>query len=313
MRKHKQVVALVGLLVLLLLCNLYSLHNHIDNDGGALVLSEASPPTPFKTQVFLFDSSSLSLRGVKMKHLVKQWGSSSTYDDLLRLSSPARMNPEQALLAQQHKSAAATNNNMRVITIWHAVPKTAGTTVRKAIFKHIANTCPTSGRAATQQGAFRDVSSLHRLISNCPNTHDYGLGGRMTFRAVDESNTIAVVHTLAFRSYKEWARSALNQIVKVSGIEHCDTVRERLSNCEDYRELSFYQYTKTQLKRIRRQSLSGNDIVVLYDYRDTNLFHSTIRKQLGLPPLKLETYNTNRTTDRCPDDVLDMFYNCHEL
>lgn len=88
-------------------------------------------------------------------------------------------------------------------------------------------------------------------------------------------------------------------------------MRERLSDCQDYRELSYYQYTKMQLKRIRRQSLSSRDIVVIYDYKDTD--DARIRGQVDLPTLKLEAYNTNRTSENCPDDVLDMFYKCHDL
>lgn len=308
MRRQKILFTLITAFLLLLWCNLYFLHKLHDSDAALLL--EASSPSQ-KTQIYLFDSSTLSLRGVNMRELNHHWKSKSTYGDLLSLSPGTdALNPRRAIQQQQN---ATTNNRNRVIILWHAVPKTAGTTVRKAIFKHIAETCPSSGEAATQQGAFRDVSSLHQLMTECVETHDYGLGGRMTFRQLEESNNVVVIHTLAFRSYEEWAQSALNQIVKVFGMEQCNTVREHLSDCEDYRELSFYQYTKTQLKRIRRQSLSEKDIVILYNYKDTDLFHSTIRNQLELPSLKLESYNTNRTTEKCPDNVLEMFYKCHEL
>jgi len=308
MQRHKTLATLVAILLVLLSCNLYYLHHTLILDGAAL--EELSPQT-LTTQVFLFDSSSSSLKAVEMRDLNQHWTSKSNYDDLLKLSHFNPVRPKLALQRQQHNITA--NNNNRVVMLWHAVPKTAGTTVRKAIFKHISQTCPSSGEAATQQGAFRDVPALRQLIVECPDTHDFGLGGRMTFRPLKDSQNLVIVHTLAFRPYQEWASSALNQIVKVGGMEHCDTVREHLSECEDYRELSFYQYTKTQLKRIRQQSLSQKDLVVVYNYKDTDLFHSTIRSQLDLPSLKLEMYNTNRTTEKCPDDVLEQFYNCHEL
>ena len=305
-RRHKALISLVSILVLLLSCNLFYLHQHTSYD--ALLWTIKDEP-PVKTQIFLFDSSSLLLRGVRMNDLNRQWIENSTYGDLLRLSqSTVGVHPKQAMSRQQQN---ATSDN-RVVMLWHAVPKTAGTTVRRAIFKHMDDTCPNAGEAATQQGAFRSVATLHQLITNCINTSDFGLGGRMTFRPLENNDGIIIVHTLAFRNYEEWANSALNQIVKVFGVQHCKTVREYLRECEDYRELSFYQYTKTQLKRIRK-SLSKQNIVIVYNYRDTDLFHSTIRSQLDMPPLKLETYNTNRTTEKCPDDVLEMFYNCHEL
>lgn len=309
MKQYKALAAMVVVLALLLSFNLYSLHVHMGADEG--LLDDSTPSTSFKTQIYLFDASTLSLHGVKINKLNSEWKSQSDYEDLMRLSRATdAMHPKQALLLQQQN---ATSTNSRVVMLWHAVPKTAGTTVRRAIFKHIANTCPSSGEAATQQGAFRDVKSLHRLMAECHETHDYGLGGRMTFRALNADSNVMVIHTIAFRPYEDWARSALNQIVKVGGSKQCDIVRERLVDCEDYRELSFYQYSKSQLKRIWRQSLSGRDIVVLYNYRDTDLFHKKIRSQLQLPPLKLETYNTNRTTEKCPDDVLETFYKCHEL
>ena len=313
-RKYKSLGAMVIILVLATSVNLHSLHFHSGDEEALLELDH--PSSPFKTQTFLFDSSSQSLRGVNIKDLNAKWNSKSAYDDLLKLSggSSSAVHPNQALLLQQQDSYNATNTNNRVILLWHAVPKTAGTTVRKAIFKHIAKTCPNSGEAATQQGAFRDVDSLHQLMTDCHDTHDYGLGGRMTFRPLSPDSNVSVIHTLAFRPYKEWALSALNQIVKVGGSEQCDIVRGLLKSCQDYRELSFNQYTKSQLKRIRRYSLSpGRDIVILYNYRDTDLFHSQIRTLLQLPPLKLEAFNTNRTNEKCPDDVLESFYNCHEL
>lgn len=311
MKRHTSLATMVVVVVLLLSYNLYSLHVHIDADEHEAFLDDSAPTSPLKTQIYLFDSSTLSLRGVKIKDLNKEWTKKSNYEDLLRLAPASNaLHPKQALVQQQN----AASTNTRVVMLWHAVPKTAGTTVRKAIFKHIATTCPNSGEAATQQGAFRDVKSLHRLIaSDCHKTHDYGLGGRMTFKALNDDSNIAVVHTIAFRPYEDWTRSALNQVVKAGGLEQCDIVRERLEKCEDYRELSFYQYTKMQLKRIWQHSLSDRDIVVVYNYRDTDLFHREIRSQLQLPLLKLEIYNTNRTTEMCPNDVLNRFYKCHEL
>jgi hypothetical protein len=314
-RKNKSLGAMVIILVLVTSVNLQSLHFVSSDTRKEALLDLVRPSFPFKTQIFLFDSSSQSLRGVNIKDLNEKWKRKSAYEDLLKLSvaRSSAMHPKQALLLQQQEDNNVTNTNNRVVLLWHAVPKTAGTTVRRAIFTHIASTCPNSGEAATQQGAFRHVDSLHRLMTDCHATHDFGLGGRMTFRPLSPDSNVSVIHTLAFRPYKEWALSALNQIVKVGGSQQCDIVRGLLENCQDYKELSFYQYTKSQLKRIRRYSLSDRDIVILYDYRDTDLFHSQIRTQLQLPALKLEAYNTNRTKEKCPDDVLESFYNCHEL
>lgn len=291
-------VILVIAFVSLLFCNLVSVHRHIllnENVDEAKIRAK-------QTQVYLFDPASSSLSGINMWELRQQWTRHSDFDVLLRLApADADLHPKQAL--------PATDDN-RALILWHAVPKTAGTTVRKAIFKHIADTCPPSGMAATQQGAFRHVPTLHEIMRDCVHTHYYGLGGRITFQPLKNTT---IIHTIAFRPYEDWARSALNQIVKTSGIEHCQIVRDHLSECDDYRELSFYQYTKTQLERILRYSLSKRDIVVIYNYKDTDLFHSTLGTQLELPPLKLEVYNTNRTTLECPNDVLDRFFRCHDL
>lgn len=223
MRQHKTLASLITTLVILLLCNLwFSVHQHmVIRDDPAPVFGEFATPS-LETQVYLFDSSSLLLRGVKMKDLNHQWTTQSEYSDLLKLSKDTpgatALHPKRAL---SRRKTTANDNNNRVVMLWHAVPKTAGTTVQKAIFKHIAETCSNAGEAATQQGAFRDVAWLQKIMTSCTNTHDYGLGGRMTFEPLKYTDNVTILHTIAFRPYKEWARSALNQIVKVSGLEGC--------------------------------------------------------------------------------------------
>ena len=280
--------------------------NLMFHDKGASVLNESSPTD---SHIFLFDASTKSLRSVDMEDLSQYWKSNTTYGDLLKLSSPTNIRPRQALRLQGPRRNAT---NTRTIILSHAVPKTAGTTVRAAIFKHIRDTCPSAGDAANQSGAFSSISTMQSLMINCTTTTNYALAGHLTFPAINDDD-LTFVHTVAFRNYEEWSRSALNQIVKWGGLDKCNVVRDHLSKCDDYRELSHHQYSKVQLERIHRQSLSRNDIVIVYDYKDTTLFQSQVRAQLKLPPLSLKNHNTQHSDEMCHPEVLEMFYKCHEL
>ena len=266
--------------------------------------------SPQNRQLFLFDPSmSSSLKGATMDSIGPQWSDATNYSDLLSLSSKWRIHPKEALCDQ-----APNNIASRTILLSHAVPKTGGTTVRSATFRQIRETCPSAGAAADQKGAFSHVDLMKALMKNCSSTDSYVLAGDKTFPALDDDSNIAIVHTVAFRNYKEWSKSALNQIIKRGGLNRCQAVRDALSkNCQPLEELNHNQYSKVQLERILKHSLSLKDIVIMYDYKDTTKFQTQIRSQLGLKQLLLKNHNEGRSSETCSPDVLEMFYKCHEI
>jgi FkbM family methyltransferase len=267
---------------------------------------ESEMDAPVKEEkVFLFDASNSSLKLVNIRKLLSSWKSNTLYHDLLPLASGKSIPANQAI-------SGKSSNNGRTVILSHAVPKTAGTTVRAATFRHINRTCPSAGKAASQEGAFGHINIMKELIQNCTSTQNYALAGHLTLPPINDKD-LTIIHTVAFRNYVQWSKSAMNQIVKKGGMSECEKLQNLLTNCKAYRELDFSQYSKTQLERIYDKSLSHSDILIMYDYKDTNVFQSTIRSQLSLQPLVLKSHNIAKSDETCPLNVLELFHKCHDL
>lgn len=284
-------------------------NNQFGNIYGDLVLTDVQREVPLLTgssvkeeRVFLFDASTSSLKPVNVQTLLSAWKSDTLYHDLLPLATD-----------KNFPSTISGKNVSRTVILSHAVPKTGGTTVRAAIFHHINTTCPSAGEAAFQQGAFGHINVMKELIQNCTSTQNFVLAGHLTLPPINHRDLV-IIHTVAFRNYVEWSKSAMNQIVKKGGSSECAKVQNLLSSsCEAYRELDFSQYSKTQLRRIYEKSLSHSDIIIMYDYKNTSSFQSKLRSQLSLQPLILKNHNTARSDETCHPNVLELFYKCHEF
>ena len=270
-------------------------------------ISQIETPHEKLNKLAFFYGSSNEFHYVDWNILNRKWVKSTTYSEIQEMSQET----EPVILSDTDQFLSA-----RKLMLWHAVPKTGGTTTRKAIFNHINTTCPSAGHAGTQAGAFSHVSDLSDLVSGCTDTTYFGLGGRQKF--VREQHLpglprTKIYHLVAFREFQSYAESAINQIVKANGIEHCPLILSRLINhCQTTAELSFEQYSKNIIKHL----MDGNpdDVIILYNFEDTDLFFRELAKQLSVQelPFGVDRLNTEHSNETCNSNVLNHFLFCFE-
>lgn len=237
----------------------------------------------------------------------RKWVERTTYSETQELSWEI----EPAILPDADQCLPS-----RKLVLLHAVPKTTGITTRRAIFNHINKTCPSAGHAGTQSGAFSHVSDLSNLVSKCSDTTYFGLGGRQKFIReihIPDLPNIQIYHLIAFRQFRSYAESAINQIVKTNGIDHCPLIMSRLDNrCESLAELSFEQYSKNKLKSL--MDSKPDDIILLYNYEDTDVFFKKLAEHFSVEELLFSEgrLNTEHSIATCNSTVLNLFFSCFE-
>jgi hypothetical protein len=137
----------------------------------------------------------------------------------------------------------------RLVMLSHAIPKTAGTTVRNSIFKVIKGKCrgKYSHLKATHFGpGFENAEDLQQLLVNCSSQQTFAVNRPHQFKPLPND---IYIHVVPFRPYNEWSRSAMNQVVKWNYLKHkktgnkdkldaeiCSFLQDKLSSsCEGYR------------------------------------------------------------------------------
>ncbi|KAL3802423.1 hypothetical protein ACHAW5_001144 [Stephanodiscus triporus] len=225
--------------------------------------------------------------------LASVWDRTTTYDDILHRARndtfpsddglPSHRRDGGGLLRQLRGGGG--DDDVNVTAIFHTSPKMASSTLRGACMDHQRESCGDRLQARPRGWRFpegyRTPVRLTQLFGECPSTRHFCVMGKIplipSYAAHYGNRTF--LHMFPFRTYDEWARSALHQASYRGGEAECRHTEALLDDCKPHRyELDLERYTKSTLATfvrsyVRLASVAGVDIVsdrhriLLYDYQ----------------------------------------------
>ena len=256
--------------------------------------------------------------------LAKQWNRTAMYDDLFTLAIKEK---ENASLI--HITKYNNNYNRRIVIIIHCGPKTGSTTLRYACHGNMKETCTTLQHNFSKRRApkgYFNATELYEVIQQCNETSHFCFKGDSQIQQFpslppsddtdgDDSNTttfissssinnhITYVHIFPFRSYNDWAQSAMKQQYDRSYYEQehellsnnrhknssnnksrvveqevepkgCATARDKLvgpPRCQhNNMEIDFRKYGKTNLATFKNELLVMQQRTLQNDINDSS-------------------------------------------
>jgi hypothetical protein len=196
---------------------------------------------------------------ISYRSLASIWDRNTTYEDVLRHAAGDATH--RGIDDLPHRLLLQSGTGDRNVTaIFHASPKMASSTLRKACVDAQQTTCghvlgaPPVGRRMPE--GYRTPVRLTQLFGTCPGTRHFCiLGGiPLTGAYARHYGNRTFLHLFPFRTYDEWARSALHQSSYRGGEAECrDTEALLDGGCTPHRyELDFGRYTKSNLASFAR-------------------------------------------------------------
>ena len=195
--------------------------------------------------------------------LASIWDRTTTYDDILH-QARARNNmiPNDDLPSHRHDDDLfhqLRGGDINVTTIFHTSPKMASSTLRRACMDHLRESCDhleIRPKGERFPEGYRTPVRLTQLFKECPSTRHFCVLGKIPLIQgyTMHYGSRTFLHMFPFRTYDEWARSALHQVSYRGGEEECRDTETLLDDCKPHRYyLDLDRYTKSTLARHRKE------------------------------------------------------------
>ena len=137
-------------------------------------------------------------------------------------------------------------------------------------------------------------------------------------------NDTTFIHMFPFRTYDEWARSALKQAFDRGGQRGCDSASKLIDECVPSRmEIDFRKYGKTDLSKFkevavqRMNDYNESHIFILYHHRELEKVLQILSGVYNVPNLPGSDGHgkLKRPEGTCDDGILDRYHDCfsHQL
>lgn len=288
-----------------------SLLNFTSRDDGSSGRHHATSIDLSNRVYVVEDPAAGSVTVSDWNQLSNEWGSNSSYSDLLKSTKRVHVLPHQL-------------HSERIIFIWHTHPKMASTTLRRGCWENLRSTCNVVSPKRDPKG-YSNTDELAALIDECVDTHHFcvmgwhfGVGNFPNITS-SSSKLITFIHMFPFRRFDEWAVSAMKQVFVGHSEAGCNAAAQRLEKCDGWLELDFTKYSKMALSKMlgimkRRGDQSPTHHVFLYDYSQV---HPTLEqlchayKVPALQYLNLQ-YKQIRQDGSCPNETLQKFHDCFD-
>ena len=173
----------------------YRYHNDTEvNHRTFFMLNASDPETPLFCKIAFGDL---------------RWTARSSYDDLW---ADCTSKGDSVLL-----NAFTANDGRKKVTITHEVVKTGSTSVRLQIFQKLKKTCST---AEPKRPGYKHCDSIPTMTGSCSHIDAFMYGPKLPFdhprpcfdySAWEVDSSHQFIHTIAFREFYNWAKSAMNQ------------------------------------------------------------------------------------------------------
>lgn len=199
------------------------------------------------------------------------------------------------------------------------------TTLRVACRKNLEATCGVKSKTREPTG-YMDESKLYPLLRSCTDTHHFCTKETiMPVNDVPPFPNTTFIHMFPFRTYDEWARSALKQAFDRGGPRGCDKASELIRECVPSRmEIDFRKYGKTDLSRFKNNAVrrmnryNESHVFILYHHRELeNVLSKLSRAYDDVPKLPGSDGRgkSKRPEGTCDDAILQRYHDCfsHQL
>ncbi|KAL7471318.1 hypothetical protein ACHAXS_011647 [Conticribra weissflogii] len=261
------------------------------------------------------------------QHIARNWNRSTTYEDILQLTTP---------LESPHSTQ--TQSKRRKVLIIHCLPKMASTTLRRACWENLRATCGVVSLKRDPMG-YSNMNDLSQLISKCNKTHHFCvMGGHVNsenFPNMRENNVSSspahfeFIHLFPFRNFDDWSRSALKQIFVGHSDAGCETTNDRLDSCASFLELDYSKYSKPAVAGMIRGQGNFNLNMLHHDnethigsihhyflYNSSQLLPTLVQMSnhfhLPMLPYIDMKYKQKREEGICSDLILQKFHDCFD-
>ena len=294
---------------------------------------------PANVPIYLSEISGGAVYAIDYHYLTSIWDRNTTYEHILEQAqqrTPYYNNTTTTNNAQTSLQHALMNNKDNNITIiFHTVPKTASSTMRKSCVEVQHDVCnlPRESNRGTWPDGYRTPKRLTQLFEICPTTFHFCVKGPIpvTRNYTQFYNTRTFLHMFPFRNYNEWTRSALHQIayrdiLDGNTTKGCDETVELLNECLPHKyELDFHKYTKSVLAMWMKSynhaiRMNGDGVVeqhhtiLLYNYLHLDETLNWLSESYGAPQIKGtdRKINSVRPDKSCRDEeeMLNKFHDC---
>lgn len=192
------------------------------------------------------------------------------------------------------------------------------TTLRVACRKNLESTCGIKHQHREPKG-YMNETELYPLIRSCPNTNHFCTKETVMPMDVPAFDDTTFIHMFPFRTYDEWAASALKQAFDRGGQTECNRAEKLVDQCKPSRmEIDFRKYGKTDLSNFKelavpRMNEKGEShIFILYYHRDLDKVLSMLSELYRIPLLPGSDGHgkDKRPVGTCDESILNKFHDC---
>ena len=280
---------------------------------------------------------------VRWKELVLNWGRTTTFDDLIGMTTVLHNTNK----SKQQQQQLLQEGIMKRKLILHCLPKAASTTLRRACYKHMKETCPEIEFPPQQDPyGYRNVTHFFEAVTKCKDIDHFCIQGgdagmsvinhegssQDTKNGNDDREPFHFIHMVPFRTYDEWVESAIKHIYTIDG--HCNRINILLDECLGYRELYFELYPKSVLALLTGMTFNANGNkgisrngnkgisskdkhhILLYNYQDVSTIVTTVSEFFDIDPMpRTEIRHKEKPGDddgTCPAIISEKFHTCND-
>lgn len=175
---------------------------------------------------------------------------------------------------------------------------------------------------------YRTPKRLTQLFGECPETRHFcvqDVRGPITRNYTNFYDTRTFLHMFPWRSYDEWALSALKQISYRDGEEGCREMDELLDRCMPHKwELNFEKYTKFilsefiasfgRVRSMKRKGVNDHHHILIHNYLQLDDTLTWLHDNCGVPllPGTGMRINSERHDESCRGEkrIMRKFHDC---
>jgi hypothetical protein len=171
---------------------------------------------------------------------------------------------------------------------------------------------------------YMNETELYPLIRSCTKTNHFCTKETVMPLDLPTFDDTTFIHMFPFRTYDEWAASALKQAYDRGGTNGCNKAEMLIDQCEPSRmEIDFRKYGKTDLSNFkelvvpRMNEKNEAHIFILYYHRDLDEVLAMLSNVYEIPLLPGSDGHgkSTRPEGTCDESILRKFHDCfsHQL
>ena len=192
------------------------------------------------------------------------------------------------------------------------------TTLRVACRKNLEKTCDIKVKNRLPMG-YMNEAELYPLIQSCSNTTHFCTKETVMPMDVPTFDDTTFIHMFPFRTYDEWAASALKQAYDRGGENECNRANKLVDKCQPSRmEIDFRKYGKTDLSKFKELAVPRMNerneahIFILYFHRDLDKVLTLLSDVYNIPRLPGSDGHgkSKRPEGACDESILQKFHDC---